>query len=291
MKIAITGSSGLLGSSFVSFFTKKNEKIFTVNREDYIPEISINKVIDYFESKKTSIIIHCAANTDVELCEENEKKCFYDNYQLTEVLMKVSKKLNVKLIFISSTGVYGDHKSSPYIETDISNPKTVYHKSKLDSEKMIQNNLKNYIIIRTGWLFGGNPKSPKNFVINRLLEAKNSDGKIFSNIDQRGNPTYTNDLVKTIYDLIKSDEIGLFNCVNEGTASRYEYVSEIIQMAKYSTEVEGVRKSSFNRKANVSNNEMAINFNLSNIGLNEMPDWKLSLKNYMSSLEKYNFSE
>jgi len=285
MKIAITGSSGLLGSSFVSFFSKKNENFFTVNRKNYIPEVSIDQVVNYFQSENTSIIIHCAANTDVELCEKNQKQCFHDNYQLTEVLTKVSKKLNIKLIFISSTGVYGDYKSSPYIETDTPNPKTVYHKSKLDSEIMIQNNLKNYIIIRTGWLFGGNPKSPKNFVLNRLLEAKNSDGKIFSNIDQKGNPTYTNDIVKVIYNLIQFNKTGLFNCVNEGVASRYEYVSEIIKIANYPTKVERVKKSAFNRKANVSNNEMAINANLDSIGFNKMPNWRLSLKDYMSSLE------
>ena len=285
MKIAITGSSGLLGSSFVSFFSKKNENFFTVNRKNYIPEVSIDQVVNYFQSENTSIIIHCAANTDVELCEKNQKQCFHDNYQLTEVLTKVSKKLNIKLIFISSTGVYGDYKSSPYIETDTPNPKTVYHKSKLDSETMIQNNLKNYIIIRTGWLFGGNPKSPKNFVLNRLLEAKNSDGKIFSNIDQKGNPTYTNDIVKVIYNLIQFNKTGLFNCVNEGVASRYEYVSEIIKIANYPTKVERVKKSAFNRKANVSNNEMAINANLDSIGFNKMPNWRLSLKDYMSSLE------
>ena len=285
MKIAITGSSGLLGSSFISFFSKKNENFFTVNRKNYIPEVSIDQVVNYFQSENTSIIIHCAANTDVELCEKNQKQCFHDNYQLTEVLTKVSKKLNIKLIFISSTGVYGDYKSSPYIETDTPNPKTVYHKSKLDSETMIQNNLKNYIIIRTGWLFGGNPKSPKNFVLNRLLEAKNSDGKIFSNIDQKGNPTYTNDIVKVIYNLIQFNKTGLFNCVNEGVASRYEYVSEIIKIANYPTKVERVKKSAFNRKANVSNNEMAINANLDSIGFNKMPNWRLSLKDYMSSLE------
>ena len=285
MKIAITGSSGLLGSSFISFFSKKNENFFTVNRKNYIPEVSIDQVVNYFQSENTSIIIHCAANTDVELCEKNQKQCFHDNYQLTEVLTKVSKKLNIKLIFISSTGVYGDYKSSPYIETDTPNPKTVYHKSKLDSETMIQNNLKNYIIIRTGWLFGGNPKSPKNFVLNRLLEAKNSNGVIFSNLDQKGNPTYTDDLVKNIYSLINNNLSGLFNCVNKGNATRFEYVSEIIKISKSSVIVKGVEKSNFNRKANVSNNEMALNASLAEIKLDQMPAWKSSLKKYMCSIK------
>ena len=285
MMIAITGSSGLLGSSFTSFFSKKNKNFFTVNRKDYSPEIPISKVVDYFESRKTSIIIHCAANTNVELCEQNEEKCLYDNYELTKVLTKVCKKLNIKLIFISSTGVYGNYKSNPYTEIDFPKPTTIYHKSKLFSEKMISKTLENYLIIRTGWLFGGTKNSSKNFVVNRLIEAKNSNGVIFSNLDQKGNPTYTDDLVKNIYSLININLSGLFNCVNKGNATRFEYVSEIIKISKFPVIVKGVEKSNFNRKANVSNNEMALNASLAEIKLDQMPDWKSSLKKYVRSIK------
>ncbi len=285
MNIAVTGSSGLLGSSFVSFLKKKDINFFTVNRENYNPKILINEVTDYFQSQKTSIIIHCAANTDVELCERNKEKCFHDNYKLTAILTEVSKKLNLKLVFISSTGVYGNYKSSPYIESDIPKPTTVYHKSKFDAETMIQKTLENYLIIRTGWLFGGNTDSPKNFVVNRLAEAKNSDGEIFSNLDQRGNPTYTDDLVKNIYTLINNNVSGLFNCVNKGNASRFDYFYEIINIYGYCFNIKGVKKSTFDRKANVSNNEMALNVRLSEINLDQMPKWELSLKEYISSLK------
>ena len=285
MKIAVTGSSGLLGSSFVSFFKKNNINFFTVNRDNYNPKILINEVANYFQSQKTSIIIHCAANTDVELCEKNEEKCFHDNYKLTEVLAEVSKKINSKLVFISSTGVYGNYKSHPYTENDTPRPTTVYHKSKLDAETMIQKKLEKYHIIRTGWLFGGNTDSHKNFVVKRLAEAKKSDGEIVSNLDQRGNPTYTYDLVKNIYTLINNNVSGLFNCVNKGDASRFDYVSEIINLSRYSINIKGVRKSTFDRKANVSNNEMALNVCLSEINLDQMPKWELSLKDYISSLK------
>ena len=66
MNIAITGSSGILGSSFVSYFKKEKINFFTVNRKYYSLESSIDEVVKYFKSNDTSIIIHCAANTDVE---------------------------------------------------------------------------------------------------------------------------------------------------------------------------------------------------------------------------------
>ena len=281
MSIALTGSSGMLGSSFSSFFKKNGIKYFSVSRKFYTPDTLIDVVIEYFSSRKTKIIIHCAANTNVELCEKNKEQCFHDNYKLTEVLTKVSKNLNIKLVFISSTGVYGNYKTEPYTEKDKTIPPTNYHRAKLNSEKIIKFFLEDYIIIRTGWLFGGNLKSPKNFVVNRILEAKNSNGKIYSNIDQNGNPTYTNDLVKTVYKLIKINTKGLFNCVNEGFASRYEYVSEILKIFNYPTIVEPVSKSLFSRVANVSNNEMALNMSLLKIDQNHMPNWKSSLKKYI----------
>jgi len=285
MNIAITGSSGMLGSSFIDILENKKLNFFSVSRENYNLSVPLNEVVNYFESNKTSLIVHCAANTDVEFCETNPDNCFNDNVDLTNVLVKSCKKLNVKLVFISSTGVYGDYKNSPYKESDSTKPTTVYHQSKLEAEKIIISTLKDYLIIRTGWLFGGTQNSPKNFVINRLLEAKKSDGKIFSNSDQKGNPTYTTDVVKTILKLIESQKNGLFNCVNEGVASRFDYVNEILGNSNYQTLVEGISKSAFNRKANVPNNEMALNHNLSKIGLNQMPDWKISLKKYMSSFE------
>ena len=285
MKIAITGSSGLLGSTFLSFFKKEKIDFFTVVRKDYSPQNPLNEIVDYFKSQKTSIIIHCAANTDVEFCEKNEKQCFHDNHSLTDVLTHVSKKLNLKLVFISSTGVYGNYQSNPYIESDNTQPTTIYHKSKLLAEKMIEKELKNYLIIRTGWLFGGTVDSKKNFVVNRIIEAKKSNGEVFSNINQRGNPTFTNDLVSSIYNLIDNNIIGLFNCVNKGNASRFDYVSEIINLCKFDVRVKGVEKSDFKRKADVSDNEMAVNAGLSEINLDRMPDWKLSLKEYIKLIE------
>ena len=285
MKIAITGSSGLLGSTFLSFFKKEKIDFFTVDRKDYSPKNPLSEIVDYFKSNKTSIIIHCAANTNVEFCEKNEEQCFYDNYSLTEVLTRVSKKLNLKLVFISSTGVYGNYQSNPYIESDNTQPTTIYHKSKLLAEKMIEEELQNYLIVRTGWLFGGTVDSKKNFVVNRFIEAKKSNRNIFSNIDQRGNPTYTNDLVNNIYKLIENNVIGLFNCVNKGDASRLDYVSEIINLFKFDVIVKGVEKSDFKRKANVSDNEMALNNSLSEINLDYMPRWELSLKKYILSLK------
>ena len=173
----------------------------------------------------------------------------------------------------------------PFIEDDLTKPTTIYHKSKLFAERMIEKRLKNYLIIRTGWLFGGTKNSRKNFVVNRFIEAKKSEGEIFSNINQKGNPTYTNDLVKNIFTLIDENMVGLFNCVNKGFASRFDYVNEIINLFKINVDVKKVDKSNFKRKANVSDNEMAINNRLVEIDLNQMPSWKTSLKKYIESLK------
>ena len=72
--------------------------------------------------------------------------------------------------------------------------------------------------------------------------------------------------------------VGLFNCVNKGFASRFDYVNEIINLFKINVDVKKVDKSNFKRKANVSDNEMAINNRLVEIDLNQMPSWKTSLK-------------
>tara|TARA_S200000501_G_scaffold377113_1_gene434289 strand:+ start:1365 stop:2225 length:861 start_codon:yes stop_codon:yes gene_type:complete len=285
MNIGITGCSGMLGSSFANFFKSNKINYFPVDRKHYSINCDINYIVKYFKSKKTTLIIHCAANTDVEFCEKNPRQCFNDNVELTKNLLITCKKLDIKFVFISSTGVYGDYKKTPYNESDFTKPKTIYHQSKLLAENEIIDKLENYIIIRTGWLFGGNKNSKKNFVRNRLIEAQDNKDIIKSNIEQYGNPTFTEDVVINTHSLIKYDHSGLYNCVNKGFASRYEYVNEILKNDGRKNKIEPVRKSEFNRLANVSNNEMANNKNLNKIGLNKMPDWKKSLKKYMSNTD------
>lgn len=283
MKILLTGSNGLLGSSFCTFAEKNGYKITCLKRENLNINLGIERIINYLESFDAEVIIHCAANTNVEECERNPHSCYRDNTLLTEVLAIACRKLGMKMVFISSTGVYGAHKKDAYIEYDDVSPTTVHHHAKWEAEKAVSSQLLNYLIIRTGWLFGGSWEMKKNFVANRIHECLISNRDITSDNTQIGNPTYVCDVVAKVMHMIQLGITGTFNCTNEGVASRYEYVKEIVRCADLNTRVVASEKP-FVRQAKVSFNESAINFKLTNLGLSPLPCWKKSLSDYINLL-------
>jgi|TARA_Y100000310_G_scaffold246648_1_gene252039 dTDP-4-dehydrorhamnose reductase len=284
MKVIVTGANGMLGSSIVKFFKNKYDVIGYDKKG--LDVTDIGQIIEVINDEDPNIIIHTAANTDAEYCERNPEKAYLINTSGTENIIKsiAEKNSDITMVFISSTGVYGNLKDSPYIESDEVNPTSVHHKSKYFGEQSIYR-LRKYLIIRTGWLFGGRIENKKNFVYNRYLEAVKKD-LIYSDFQQKGNPTYTKDLCDQIDYLLHAKLFGLFNAVGIGVATRYEYVQEIISCFGLSCTIERVSHKNFQRVAPVPLNESAYNHKLELAGIDIMRPWKESLLEYISLIKE-----
>jgi dTDP-4-dehydrorhamnose reductase len=281
MKIALTGSTGILGSCIKKYCVENEISCYSLDRSIYSSKASKNELINFLRKKNVSFFFHCAANTNVDKCEEFPETCLEDNYYLTKRLGEICNSLRIKFVFISSTGVYGDLKTTPHTELDELSPTTCHHKSKVLAEKALQSMMENCLIIRTGWLFGGDWGARKNFVANRVRDIQKNSGPMKSDTSQFGCPTYVLDVTNCIFLLINRNERGIFNCVNKGNASRYEYVKEIIKLANFDIEIIAADGHEFKRIANVARNEMASNGRLSQIGIDFMPHWRKSLANYI----------
>lgn len=280
MNIGITGTAGILGSELLFQTKTLGYKSIALNRTYLSTNMGLSSALNYIRNLDCQVIVHCAANTDLEHCEMYPEECYKSNLIFSELLANVCRILNIQLVFISSTGVYGEHKKTPYSEYDSLLPTTTHHKSKLLAEQSIIAQNTNSLVIRTGWLFGGDFNLSKNFVANRIKEAINSNGVINSDITQQGNPTYVKDLANKIIELIDTRWSGIFNCVNHGHTSRYSYVSEIISLCQLDVVVEPT-STGFPRMAKVSKNEAAINYKLSCIGGKAMRPWQESLAEYI----------
>jgi len=279
MKVFLTGSTGMLGTQIKQYCVRAGWNYTELDRAQFDwknVEPNVEKIGGH------DVIIHTAANTNVEFCESNYEAAYRDNTLLTERLALASYRAGTKFVYISSTGVYGNHiKDRPYHEYDLVKPTTHHHHSKLLAEKAIQSITNDYLIIRTGWVFGGSPDNKKNFVARRIEEALCSDGVINCNDEQVGCPTYTDDLTTRIFELIKNNEVGLYNCTNENFASRLEYVRKILTAASINVQVRPASAESFNRNAPVSDNETATNLKLRQMGYSAMPDYEDSLLKYI----------
>jgi dTDP-4-dehydrorhamnose reductase len=280
--ILVTGGTGLLGSEINSYFSGLTAYKLLLPSMDEFDVLNRKQVHTYISIHSPDIIIHTAAHTNLEEAEEHPDLAHRINTMGTLSICNAILGTDIKLIYISSTGIYGTGKNTPWREYEAVNPTTVHHMSKLAGERVVKNHINNYIILRTGWLFGGSLKNKKNFIHNRYKEALKHE-IVYANDQQYGNPTSAFELAKQIEVLISNNIIGTFNAVNKGVVNRLEYIARIYQDFKLPNSVKPV-KGEFKRVAKVSNNESAENYYLDLLGLNNMSHFKEPLSNYIKSI-------
>lgn len=287
MRIALTGASGILGEALMARAAAAGCEIMPVARTQLLGG---RKALRHAVAD-ADLIIHAAANTNVEACELDPAVCYRDNLLLTEQLAEVCLVMRRKLVFVSSTGVYGPRQEGPYAEFDAADPPTHHHRAKHLAESAVLAFSPLNLVIRTGWLFGGSAHKPKNFVARRLEEAcaalQAGRTELAANPRQRGNPSFTHDVADRLFEAVAREECGVFNAVNSGHASRLEYVQAIIEAAGLSLRVvPAAADDHFKRAARVSNNECALNWRFDALGYAPMPNWKDSLNRYITVLRR-----
>lgn len=285
MRIALTGASGILGEALMVRAVDARHEIVPISRELLLGgRQPLRKIVAGVDA-----VIHAAANTNVEACELDPATCYRDNLLLSEQLAETCLQARRKLVYVSSTGVYGPRHDHPYAEYEAAEPPTHHHRAKHMAESAVMAFSPMNLVIRTGWLFGGSPRKPKNFVARRLEEAitalKANQTKLFANPLQRGNPTFTEDVADRLFEALEQEESGVFNLVNTGDASRLEYVQAILDAAGIPLRAVPVGvNTGFKRVARVSHNECALNWRFGALGYASMPDWKISLNRYVATL-------
>jgi dTDP-4-dehydrorhamnose reductase len=277
--IILTGATGMLGSRMRAALAE--EDVVTLDRAYLDVSRSVSLVAQIAE-RKPRAIVNCAAHVDADAAESDPDPVYAANALLPQLLGCASRKLGIPLLHFSSTGCYGNWKETPYHEEDAVRPTTVHHATKVAGENLVRESGCEFLIIRTGWLFGGRPGHRKNFVWRRLEEAA-ATRALTSDMTQRGCPTFVDDLVDQALFLLRSGVRGLYNAVNHGSASRFEYVSKIVELANLPCRVVGTGVP-FDRPAPVSPNEMAVNRRLGLLGLDRMTHWHDALARYLASM-------
>lgn len=186
---------------------------------------------DLINQHQPETIINAAAYTSVDKAESEPELANEVNAIASKVLAQEAEKLGASLIHISTDYVFDGKSSSPYREDDLTNPLSVYGKTKLAAEKAIRSSCSNHIILRTAWVYGTAGKS--NFVKTMLrLGAQKPELKIVA--DQIGSPTRAKDIAQTIALLISKNsyQSGTYHYTNSGVASWYDFAVAIFEEAR-----------------------------------------------------------
>src|SRR5512140_680825 len=143
MIVLVTGSDGMLGSALCPALKKRNYNVFATDlapsndETKYLDVRNFNQVNDMVDKIKPDIVMHLAAETDVDRCEVEPDHAFMTNTIGTQNVALVCQKLNIDMVYISTLGVFYGDKPEPYTEFDEPNPIIVYGRSKLEGEKIV----------------------------------------------------------------------------------------------------------------------------------------------------------
>ena len=215
------------------------------------------------------------------MAESEEAKAYLVNAEAVQYLAEACEKHNTTLIHISTDYVFDGTKTAPYLETDTTNPISVYGASKLKGEKNIHETLQQYFIIRTSWLYA---EFGKNFYKTILQKAKEK-ANLTITTEQKGTPTNANDLAELILKIINTEntDYGIYHFSNDGEATWYDFTKEIINNLNLASAEKPTLQSvaSYKTKAARPKNSVLDKTKVRNII--ETISWQKSLKNLMQN--------
>ncbi|MCR5028616.1 MAG: dTDP-4-dehydrorhamnose reductase [Fibrobacter sp.] len=232
------------------------------------------------------VVVHCAAWTAVDLAEDEDKqaKVRAINAGGTKNIALVCKKLNCKMVYISTDYVFDGQGTKPW-EPDCKDykPLNVYGQTKLEGELAVSENLEKYFIVRIAWVFGLNGK---NFIKTMLNVGKTHDTVRVVN-DQVGTPTYTYDLSRLLIDMVETDKYGYYHATNEGGyISWYDFTKEIYKQAGLKTNVLPVTTAEYglSKAARPFNSRLDKSKLVAN-GFQPLPTWQDALSRYLKEMQ------
>lgn len=287
MKVLVTGVKGQLGFDTVNELEKRGHEAIGVDIDemDITDEASVKRVL---ETEKPEVVIHCAAWTAVDAAEDEENipKVMAVNVKGTEYIARVCKKLDCKMIYISTDYVFDGQGERPWKPEDERAPLNVYGQSKHEGELAVQELLEKYYIVRIAWVFGTNGK---NFIRTMLNLGKSHD-RLTVVDDQIGTPTYTYDLARLLVDMAETDKYGVYHATNEGGyISWYDFTVEIMKQAgkieeQYNhVEVVPVGSNQYPAKAKRPSNSRMDKRKLVENGFTPLPDWKDAVERFVQN--------
>ena len=303
MKVFVTGVGGQLGHDVMNELAKRGHEgigsdiapVYSgiqdgseVTKLPYVSmDITNREQVDKVISEiNPDVIVHCAAWTAVDLAEDEDKKAKVKaiNVDGVQNIADVAKKLDAKMIYISTDYVFNGQGTEPW-KPDCKDyaPLNYYGETKLGGELAVSKTLEKYFIVRIAWVFGLNGK---NFIKTMLNVGKTHDTVRVVN-DQIGTPTYTLDLSVLLVDMLETEKYGYYHATNEGGyISWYDFTKEIYRQAGYKTEVKPVTTEEYGlSKAARPFNSRLDKSKLAENGFNPLPTWQDALSRYLEALK------
>ena len=289
MKVMVTGASGMLGSSLIPVLTREENSILAtdirlLDAETQCLDVrELETMIETSSRFNPDLLIHLAAETDLETCERDPDYAFRENYIGTQNACQVCNVLEIPIVYISTAGVFDGRKEGPYTEFDQPNPINVYGVTKYEGEKVVRQTVDHHLIVRAGWMIGGGDRD-KKFVHKIISQLREGATQINAVNDKRGSPTYAVSFSEMLLRMIRKSCYGTYHLTCTGTATRYDVASHILEtLGRTDVKLNAVTSDYFREEyfANRPESEEMRNYLLDLTSMNDMPHWADALEQYL----------
>ncbi len=279
----ITGGSGQLGIAATQELSELGIMFSAWDSRDL--DITQGEIVrDLILHLSPEVIINCAAWTDVDGAETNEREAFVVNCDGAENIALAAKDCSAKLIQVSTDYVFSGKSKSPWQSGDVINPQSAYGRTKAKGEGRVRLAYpENSSIVRTAWLY-----SPwgKNFAKTMTRLAINGDNDVRVVNDQLGQPTSAKDLAKQLVELgLSNSPAGIYHGTNSGEGTWFEFAQEIFKFAGAdSNRVIPVSSSEYPRPAKRPLYSVLSHEAWGKTTVQPMRDWRIALHEVMPAI-------
>ncbi len=221
--VLITGAAGLLGRTYGRLVADIHEvHALAHGRLDVSDQAA---VVELMQAIRPSLVVHCAALTDVDACERDAERAFGVNAEGAGYVAAAAADVGAEIVAVSTDYVFDGEKGS-YTESDPTNPIQEYGRAKLAGELRVREANPRHYIVRSAWIYG---TGGKNF-LSRLPELAHSEEPVKAIADQRSSPTYAVDLAEAIEGLSGTQRYGTYHVTNDGSCSYAEFTAHAFEV-------------------------------------------------------------
>jgi dTDP-4-dehydrorhamnose reductase len=283
MTLLITGGSGQLGIALSEELDSRGLVFTAFGSKDL--DITLGSIVrDLVSQVSPTVIINCAAWTDVDAAETNEAQASRVNGDGAENIALAAKSCGAKLIQVSTDYVFSGESETPWQVADEIDPQSAYGRTKADGEGLVLATYsENSKIVRTAWLY-----SPwgKNFAKTMTRLALNGDGEVRVVNDQMGQPTSATDLAKQLVELsLSSTPPGIYHGTNSGQATWFEFAQEIFKLSGADvSRVIPVSSNEYLRPAKRPSYSVLSHESWAKTTIKSMRDWRIALAEAMPAI-------
>jgi dTDP-4-dehydrorhamnose reductase len=271
----VTGANGQLGRAMRRHLA--GHDVVATGRQD-LDVTDPEAVREAVGGWRPGVVVNCAAFTDVDGAERHPEQAARVNGEAVRHLALACREVGAALVQVSTDYIFDGRTDRPYRVDDPPNPLNVYGASKLQGERHALALLPEAYVVRTSWLYG---VGGRNFV-ETMLRLGRERAEIRVVTDQRGAPTFADDVARAIADLIATGRYGVYHVTNQGATTWFEFARHIFAAAGMRVDVVPTTSAAFGRPARRPANSVLDPHPLEETIGYLLPRWEDGLARYLA---------